>query len=268
MILSVRHGFIYFAMPKTATTSIESVLGPYGDISLARTAHYKHISCAELHARYSKLFASCYPYDRFFRFGVVREPVSWIISWYNFRSRPELADPASPNHRNYLGPYTLDEFVEELTSSEPRSFARIGTQSDFYKLPARESGVHALVRHDHLREDLVKITAHLPIDLSRGLSTTRANESPPRISKADVTVTTQNRIRRLFQEDLELYERAPSTLSDGPAAWDPSGVRAALSLLRQEYRDDIRETRRNKWKTRAKMIGRPLLRMREFLRKS
>jgi hypothetical protein len=250
MILSVRHGFLYFAMPKTATTAIESLLGPYGDISLERTAHFKHISCAELRARYSQLFSSCYSYECFFRFGVVREPVSWVVSWYNFRSRPELADPKSPNHRNYLGAYTLEEFVEELEAQEPRSFARIGTQSDFYRLPEHELGVHALVRHDHLHDDLARITAYLPIDLSHGLSITRANESPSRISRSHVTTATRDRILQVFAEDLKLYELASSTLSHGPVTWDPSGVRDALSLLRHEYRDDLRETSRNRWKAR------------------
>lgn len=266
MILSVKHGFLYFAMPKTATTSIESLLGAYGDITLARTAHHKHIACAAAKERYSKLFSTYYPYDRFFKFGVIREPVSWIISWYNFRSRPELADPRSPIHKNYLGPYSLDEFLEELGSPQPRSFARIGTQNDFYGLSTGELGVDALVRHDHLREDLARISKHLPVDLSRGLSSTRANESPPRLSRADVSAETQNRILQLFAEDLKLYNLAEATLSKNPAAWDPSDVRDALSLLKREYRDDIRETRFNKWKSRATLIARPALRVRDLLR--
>jgi Sulfotransferase family len=267
MILSVRHGFLYFAMPKTATTSIESLLGAYGDITLARTAHYKHIDCTAAKERYSTLFSTYYPYERFFKFGVVRDPVSWIVSWYNFRSRPELADPRSPIHKNYLGPYSLDEFVEELGSTQPRSFARIGTQSAFYGLSTGELGVDALVRHDHLREDLATISKHLPVDLSRGLSSTKANESPPRLSRADVSAATQNRILQLFEKDLKLYTRAEATLSKDPAAWDPSNVRDALALLKREYRDDIRETHFNKWKSRAKFIARPVLRVRDLLRK-
>jgi hypothetical protein len=266
MILSVRHGFIYFAMPKTATTAIESLLGPYGDITLARTAHYKHISCSELKARYSTLFKTCYSYDRFFKFGVVREPVSWVVSWYNFRSRPELADPKSPVHRNYLGPYTLDQLLDEIASPQPRSFARIGNQSDFYHLAAGVLGVDALVRHDHLRDDLAQLTAHLPVDLSRGLSTTRANESPPRLSRRDVSNATEKRILELFEKDLELYELAPRTLANGPPPWDASRAREARSLLEREYREDVRETHRNQWKARAKAIAGPALRLRDRLR--
>lgn len=86
MLIGVKKRFIFIANSKTASTSIESALIPYAEINRSGSPKRKHISWRETRKEYNFLFRipSYKPQD-FFKFGVVREPVEWVISWYNYR---------------------------------------------------------------------------------------------------------------------------------------------------------------------------------------
>ena len=86
MLISVKKRFIFIANSKTASTSIEAVLAPYAEINRIGSALRKHISWEASKKEYKFLFKlDEYHPDSFFKFVVVREPVEWVLSWYNYR---------------------------------------------------------------------------------------------------------------------------------------------------------------------------------------
>ena len=88
MLVFWKQGLVFLSVPKTGTTAWEEALAPYASIAVLDPPDLKH--------------APLYRYNRFFRpmfekvgqgnpvetLAVVREPVSWLGSWYRFRRRP------------------------------------------------------------------------------------------------------------------------------------------------------------------------------------
>ena len=82
---------------------------------------------------------SIYRYNRFLRpllqlttgqnpetFALIREPISWLRSWYRYRAHNSMALlPTSTCHISF------DQFVREAMSDDPPSFAQVGCQTRF-----------------------------------------------------------------------------------------------------------------------------------------
>ncbi len=86
MLIGVKKRFVFIANSKTGSTSIEAVLARHAEINRSGSAGRKHIGWSEVRQEYAFLFDnSRYAPETFFRFGVVREPADWVLSWYNYR---------------------------------------------------------------------------------------------------------------------------------------------------------------------------------------
>jgi hypothetical protein len=86
MQISISKRFIFLANSKTGSTSIEAALEPYADFVWEGTPKVKHASWIEVMAAFKVMFEmAAYAPEKFMRFGVIREPAEWILSWYNYR---------------------------------------------------------------------------------------------------------------------------------------------------------------------------------------
>src|SRR5437763_1966213 len=86
MLLSLSHKFIFVANLKSASSSIERALAPHAEFRATQTQFGKHDPLSII----SKKFAwvrKYVPYSEFFVFGVIREPVDYILSLYNFHHK-------------------------------------------------------------------------------------------------------------------------------------------------------------------------------------
>lgn len=87
MLIGVRKKFVFIANSKTASTSIESALSVFAEIRPIGSPAIKHMSWINVRKEYAFLFdQKAHKPETFFRFGVIREPASWIVSWFNYRS--------------------------------------------------------------------------------------------------------------------------------------------------------------------------------------
>lgn len=85
MLLSLSRKFIFVANLKSASSSVERALGRYAEVKISETRFGKHDGLSAI----SKKFAWVHkyvPYDEFFVFGIVRDPVDYILSLYNFHN--------------------------------------------------------------------------------------------------------------------------------------------------------------------------------------
>src|SRR6476469_3594766 len=92
---SGKNKFIFVANTKCASTSIEhSKIAEISEIKLTYGLPRigRHMSIDDISEKFNFLFEE-YKLNEFFKFGVIRDPLDWVVSWFNFNSRPEARDP-------------------------------------------------------------------------------------------------------------------------------------------------------------------------------
>ncbi len=130
MLLSPNKGFVFLAMTKAASTSIEDAFAPYCQI-VTRGMAFKHTRYARFERFMQPYLASKgFQRDSYEVVCVFREPIDWLSSWWRYRARQELADPSHPAHDNYTGNTSFEEFSRAFMKGGAQ-FAQLGRQADF-----------------------------------------------------------------------------------------------------------------------------------------
>ena len=128
------HGFVLLAMPKCASTSIESALSPYASLVIDQPPSRKHLGCAGFAKRVAPgLAAEGHPRESYELVTLFRDPIAWLESWWRYRFRldedsdnstKELSfehyarryvdgDPTAPTPRGRPGQFlTIEDSVE------------------------------------------------------------------------------------------------------------------------------------------------------------
>ena len=138
MMVFWKERLVLLAVPKTGTSALQSALGPKASMIVSDPPELKH--------------APIYRYNRFFRpmfekagkaeletIAVMREPLSWLGSWYRYRQRPFL-DGTQRSTRDV----TFDEFVSAYMMGDKPAFANVGSQAKF--LEPRPNGTRVNFR--------------------------------------------------------------------------------------------------------------------------
>jgi hypothetical protein len=94
MLIGVYKRFVFVANTKAASTSIEAALLNHSEIARHGTPERKHVRLGEALGIYHFLFGQeKFAPARFFVFGVMRDPLDWIHSWYRYRRGNDIAAP-------------------------------------------------------------------------------------------------------------------------------------------------------------------------------
>lgn len=155
MLVFFKERLVLLSVPKTGTTALQTALRDRADIVVADPPELKH--------------APVYRYNRFFRpmfekvcnvqmetIAVMREPVSWLGSWYRYRRRPFMAGKPNATHD-----ISFDAFVLAYLKGDKPGFANVGSQAKFLEPRPNGTSVTHLFRyedpqrlHDFLRDRL------------------------------------------------------------------------------------------------------------------
>ncbi|MGR3323555.1 MAG: gamma-glutamyl kinase [Pseudooceanicola sp.] len=194
MLVFSKARLVILSVPKTGTTAYESALGPHADIWVQNPPELKH--------------APVYRYNRFFRpmldkfvgedldiVAVMREPVSWLGSWWRFRQRPFMEGRPNATHG-----IDFDEFVDAYCRGQRPGFAEVGSQANFLKPSGNGTRVTRLFRY----EDQDSLRAFLEARLERPVETGRENVSPA--MPLDLSARTDAKYRRKCAAEFELYD--------------------------------------------------------------
>lgn len=175
MIAAPRHGFVFLAMPKCASTAIERCLDPFGQLLTRGEPALKHMTYRGFEQTVQPLLARCgYPRERYEVLCVFREPIEWLHSWWRYRARASLARPDAVRHRNYTGDVTFEQFCRAyIDGSEPYA-TTVGRQSRFVRGGAQLVGVDRIFRYD----DLPAFGDHVAHRLGRRIDLRLHNVSP------------------------------------------------------------------------------------------
>lgn len=94
MLISVKNKFVFVANTKTASTSIEHALMPHCEIYCGGTPARKHLPMHMIWKEYGFLFNQPnHPSSDYFKFGVMRDPIDWIGSWFRYRKGNKVESP-------------------------------------------------------------------------------------------------------------------------------------------------------------------------------
>ncbi|WP_137700292.1 sulfotransferase family protein [Marimonas lutisalis] len=194
MLVFSKAKLVFLSVPKTGTTAIEQALAPHAAIAVLDPPELKH--------------APVYRYNRFFRpmiekfvgddmevIAVMREPVSWLGSWYRYRQRPFMnGRPASTAGMSF------DDFVEGYLSDPRPAFADVGAQSKFLEPRPNGTSVDRIFRY----ESLDGLITYLEERLGQGITLPRLNVSP----SADLSLAPARaaRLRHTCAADFDLWE--------------------------------------------------------------
>lgn len=197
MLVFFQERLAFLSMPKTGSTAYQTALKPRADLVIEGPPLLKH--------------APVYRYNRFIRpmflnvcnaemelMAVMREPVSWLSSWYRFRQRPFMKDKPNSTHG-----ISFDDFVLGYMKGKRPDFAEVGNQFKFLERQPNGTGITHLFRY----EDQPRLKSFLEQRLQIKIDLARENVSP----EIEVTLSpeVEERFRRKYADDFELYESIP-----------------------------------------------------------
>ncbi|KAA0920712.1 gamma-glutamyl kinase [Aquicoccus porphyridii] len=168
MLIFSKARLVVLSVPKTGTTAIEQALAGHASIAVLDPPELKH--------------APVYRYNRFFRpmvekfigpdmeiIAVMREPLSWLGSWYRYRQRPFLGGtPVSTAEMSFA------DFIEGYLQDPCPAFANVGSQAKFLEPRPNGTSVDRIFRYEALDE----CVAYLEDRLNLEIALPRVNVSP------------------------------------------------------------------------------------------
>ncbi len=196
MLVFWKENLVFLSVPKTGTTAYQTALAPHASLVVNDPPELKH--------------APLYRYNRFFRpmfekiggqtletLAVVREPVSWLGSWYRYRRRPFMKGHANSTHE-----VSFDQFVEAYLKGNPPGFANIGSQFKFLEPRPNGTAVTHLFRYENQQA----LGSFLEQRLGISLQTARENVSPQ--MELSLSPEIENRLRRKYAAEFTLWNSA------------------------------------------------------------
>ena len=197
MLVFYKERLAFLSVPKTGTTAYETALAPHADMVISEPPMLKH--------------APVYRYNRFIRpmfervcdvelevLAVMREPVSWLGSWYRYRQRPFMEGKPNSTHG-----ISFDEFVLAYMKGNKPGFADVGSQFQFMKTQPNGTGVTHFFRY----EDQSGLRAFLEDRLDLSISLGAENVSPK--LPLDLSADTRAALLRKCSQEFELYDSIP-----------------------------------------------------------
>lgn len=214
MIISLQHRFVFVANTKAASTTIENLLRPHVDVCLSSEPKLKHMPLARIHQVFEPIFQmSEHQLADFASFGVLRDPTEWVVSWFNYLSRPKSKIRQGPR---YVGDVEFGDFcrvvAESADTPDRPAWATLGGQLRRFSL-GDEIGLNVIVDHARLSSGFAELSELIGRDLSEDLQTRRENVSKNvRLRIEDVTDAQRALLFERFRSDYELY----AAVSEGP----------------------------------------------------
>lgn len=193
MQVSLKYGIAFLCMPKCASHSIEPFIAKHSIASL-RGPRLRHLTAYQF-ARYMRPLIDS-PNARVELFCLMRNPLDWVKSWYKYRSRDEIKDKRHPNHENYTGNMSFDEFAIEYIYGKHKNLRK---QSDYLLLADGTIGADTIIQFE--RMDLVE--SFLQEKIGEKVSIPKKNVSPQ--ANTELSSRMEKELREYLKKDLTIY---------------------------------------------------------------
>ena len=194
MLVFYKAKLAFLSVPKTGTTAYEAALRDHADLVISEPPMLKHAPVYRYNRFVRPMFAKVCDVDLEVM-AVMREPISWLGSWWRYRQRPFMQGKANATHG-----ISFDDFVLAYMKGKKPGYADVGSQFKF--LESQPNGTH--VTHLFRYEDQSRLQSFLQSRLGVDFELERSNVSPDiPLSLSDEIA---QRYRRKFPEEFTLYE--------------------------------------------------------------
>lgn len=197
MLISRRHQFIFIANLKAASTAIESCLSEYADLRISATNTGKHMSALEVEELIMQQWPKRYIGDagNYFRFGVMRDPISYVTSIYNSHSKKIFYGKP-----HYTGDMSFEEFVKERIV--PAKRWQLKDQRLRFINKQGKPLVDFIAKYENLSKDFESVLKVLRIKTRLK----RRNVSPQRQRVKGIGSDVLEILEDAYKEDYEFYD--------------------------------------------------------------
>lgn len=190
----------YLAVPKTGTSAVERALHRRASAVLRDPPGLKHTNARGYERRFRAMFerGDLPPIQTV---AVMREPISWLGSWFRYRQRPALS-----GHQNSTEGLTFDSFVAAYLAPKQPPFAEVGSQARFV---TDENG-DLLVNHLFQYERFEPFVDFLQRRLGADITLKTVNKSPS--LPLELSSSLENELRQALILDFQIH----GALDEGP----------------------------------------------------
>lgn len=195
MLIFLRHNLVFLPASKTGTTAVEGALRPHCSIEVRNPPRLRHMNVRRFRREWRPFLQEAYGFDGE-TVSVLREPLSWLESWYRYRGRDQIKS----TNRSTAG-MSFDHFVEQVLQDEPPPFADVGSQFFF----ATSNTDEIEIDHLFVYEQFDRVVAFLEARLGQTLKLSEANVSPSRSARLSPDLEAE--LRRKWAKEFTLYAR-------------------------------------------------------------
>lgn len=195
MLIGVRKRFVYAANTKTASTSIEFALSAHAEIICGGGPARKHMSLGGVEKEYWFVFQNPkLNFESFFRFGVMREPISWINSWYRYRRENKVASPLPAT-------MSFEDFWRARDWNIQSAAGKRYLQSTVFTNTQNKILADVIIPYERMNDFLPEIMKLLKIDYSLP----HKNASKLKESEAPLPESLIAEMREFYEPDYQIY---------------------------------------------------------------
>lgn len=203
MLFLHEHKIVFLCSTKTASSSVENALLPFSGISLTASPVLKHMTYRMFLKRIAPLIERGHNLKRpdYSVICIMREPFSWVHSWYRYRSRDALKKAKGPHRRNYSGDVAFSDYVRSYCSPEPAPYARIGDQMALLRDAGGSIGVDRVFPY----ESLGQFESYLKDRIGKDIELRSLNVSPP--GELNLDSAAESLLREKLRAAIDFHKR-------------------------------------------------------------
>jgi hypothetical protein len=196
MLAAPKYGFVFLAMPKCASTAIESAIRRYCQIQVGGTPELKHTNYGSFERWFEPFLANRgHPRESYEVVCVFREPADWLSSWYRYRSRRDHR-----RARNSTRGVSFEQFVRDyVTGGAP--YTPKGSQARFV---SRRSGEGIGPDRIYRYEDVAALAQYLSERVGSRIDLDARNVSPG--GRPELPGDLDEMLRAHLARDYDIYE--------------------------------------------------------------
>ncbi len=197
MLIFWKHKLVLLSVPKTGTSAYHKALKGHATMSVTHPPALKHMNVANFNRFHRPMMEHAGNIEDFEIVAMVRDPISWLGSWFRYRQRDYL-----DGHQNSTKGLSFDAFCRDYLKSPRPQHARVGSQAQFFRTDAGEPGVTQLFKY----ENQWQMNRFLKERLETNFMLDQVNVSP----KIDLHLTpeTKNQLHQHRAADFKLWDSA------------------------------------------------------------
>jgi sulfotransferase famil protein len=196
MLLSLTHKFLFVANLKSASTAIEAALADFAEVRLRSTRFGKHNTLTAISRKFAWVKRHV-PYEDFFVFAVVRDPVDFLLSLYNAHHEEDL-----PGGGRSTAKMSFDDFLDDWCRTNWQAKPQ---HRRFVDEEGRFRLSHA-IPFDALADEFPRVCAHLGLP---DVALEARNVSPQALDRGALTPAQVARIAERYADDYRFLRERP-----------------------------------------------------------